>query len=101
MVVSSWRKLNHLVPSPDCTTKNNQIIEWRDARQQPTQAQIDAVLDQNVIDSENNLSEESKFNQDVIKAVGLTMKDFMNEIIAGRIDAITNSELKAKFKSYL
>jgi len=29
------------------------------------------------------------------------MKDFMNEIMAGRTNPITNSELKTKFKSYL
>ena len=44
---------------------------------------------------------DDKFNKDTIKAIGLTMKDFMNEIIAGRVNPIINAELKTKFKSYL
>jgi len=100
-MINLWRKLNHLIPVPKCRCSEDTIVEWTDARTQPTQAEIDAVVDQDVVDSETTNEQESKFNQDVIKAVGLTMKDFMNEIMGGRIDPITNGELKTKFKSYL
>lgn len=68
-----------------------------------------AVMDADIIEYELYISsgqqaddqKEDKFNQDIIKAMGLTMKDFMNEIMAGRTNAITNNELKTKFKTYL
>jgi len=39
----SWRKLNFLVPEPQCRTEDGVITEWTDARPQPTQTEIDAV----------------------------------------------------------
>lgn len=39
----SWRKLNYLVPEPQCRTEEGVVTEWTDSRRQPTQAQIDAV----------------------------------------------------------
>lgn len=47
-----WRKLNHLVPEPQCRTANNQIIAWTDSRTQPTQTEIDAVTDADMVSSE-------------------------------------------------
>ncbi|MDP7623286.1 MAG: hypothetical protein QF436_04200 [Candidatus Woesearchaeota archaeon] len=43
----------------------------------------------------------AKFEIEITKALGLTMKEFMNEIMAGRVDPITNAELETKFKSHL
>lgn len=50
--MNNWRKLNHLVPSPQCKTKNGEIIGWMDERTQPTQEEIDAVQESDVIASE-------------------------------------------------
>ena len=88
------------------TLDGQDIAAWEHPTEpQPSSAQV--LLD--VAEYENYVSggglldaqNEAKFNQDIIKAVGLTMKDFMNEIMGGRIDPITNGELKTKFKSYL
>ncbi len=37
------RKLNHLVPVPDCDTRGDVIEVWRDARPQPSYEDIFAV----------------------------------------------------------
>lgn len=47
-MITYWQKLNHLLPDPQCRTKGNQIIEWTDARPQPTDDEINAVLDADV-----------------------------------------------------
>ena len=104
--VSRWQKLNQLVPNPKCSMREDsqgvlRVTEWKDARSQPSDPVIDAVTEQEVIAIESATMKEKKFNKDIIKAIGLTMKDFMNEIMAGRTNPITNSELKTKFKSYL
>lgn len=41
--MSFWQKLNHLVPEPDCSTRGEEITEWRDVRPQPTNVTINAV----------------------------------------------------------
>jgi len=104
--VSRWQKLNHLVPGPKCSMEEDdqgelQITEWKDARPRPTDIVIDSVTEAEVNDSEEVTKKERKFNKGIVKAMGLTMKYFMNEIMAGRTNPITNSELKTKFKSYL
>ncbi len=43
MIKDGWRKLNYLVPEPQCKTRDGEIIEWTDARRQPTTAEIKAV----------------------------------------------------------
>ena len=55
----SWRKLNYLVPDPDCDTKGGAITEWRDARPQPTDAEIAAV---SIADVEQREQEENEDN---------------------------------------
>ena len=82
------------------------IIAWdHPTISQPSPAQV--ILDIAEYDayvSSGQQAEEEKtasFNKDITKAIGLTMKDFMNEIMAGRVTSITNSELRDKFKSYL
>lgn len=71
----------------------------------PTKTQMDIdVNDYSLYVSSGgqlNDQKEAKFNQDIIRAIGLTMKDYLNEIIAGRTTQIINSELRTKFKSYL
>lgn len=69
---------------------------------QPTLAALDLAVSDSV--ANNTAVDKDKqrvFDGSAIKAMGLTLKTFMNEIMAGRIDAITNAELKAEFKSHL
>ncbi len=44
-----WQKLNYLVTEPKCRMKTIdgelQIVEWKDPRPQPTNAEIDVVSD--------------------------------------------------------
>ncbi len=105
-MITRWHRLNVLIPEPLCRMDEDsdgelQITEWVDDRTQPSDEAIDAVTDQQVTDNIATTAQEDKFNQDIIKAVGLTLKDFCNEIMAGRTKAISNLELKTKFKSYL
>jgi|TARA_Y100000310_G_scaffold79733_1_gene76421 hypothetical protein len=102
------RKIMHLHPTAileeDFLLRNNTIKHWNDAKlgPKPTLAQIDAqVSDVGADVTWQNKEQDGKFNKDIVKAIGLTMKEFMNEIMAGRTTPITNSELKTKFKSHL
>lgn len=45
MTFNDFRKLQYLVPDADCSTRGGEIIEWRDARPQPTYDEINAVED--------------------------------------------------------
>ena len=51
----TWKKLNVLVPEPDCNTEDGAITvvpgTWRDARTEPTQTEIDAVTLQEILDA--------------------------------------------------
>ena len=42
-MVDFYLRLNALVPSPKCRTKNNVIAYWNDERPQPTNEQLAAV----------------------------------------------------------
>jgi hypothetical protein len=56
MAVSNVKKILYLVP--DAIFKNDGfdiVYEWLDQRPQPTQAEIDSVTDQEVIDKENSV----------------------------------------------
>jgi hypothetical protein len=55
----SWRKLNYLVPSPQCKTRDGVVTEWSDARSQPSQAEIDAVDEADVVQSETDAQDSS------------------------------------------
>lgn len=80
------------------------IVFWNTSKlgTEPTLAALDAGVDDATADADNaDKVQDVKFNRDTNKAIGLTMKDFLNEIMAGRTAPITSSELKAKFKSYL
>lgn len=44
-----WKRINHLVPEPQCTTKGDKIIKWTDKRKRPTKAQLEAVDIQSII----------------------------------------------------
>ena len=46
----SWEQINVLVPLPDCDTDGGVITAWRDARPEPTQAEIDAVTQTQIDD---------------------------------------------------
>tara|TARA_Y100000296_G_C5085100_1_gene211988 strand:- start:19 stop:348 length:330 start_codon:yes stop_codon:yes gene_type:complete len=66
----------------------------------PTLASLDAQINDN--DAElDGLNKANNRHFTKIKAIGLTMKEFMNEIMAGRTTPISNSEFKTKFKSHL
>ncbi len=67
-MATKWQKLNFLIPGPQCRTKGDLIFDWIDVRPQPTQIELDAVTDQEVIDSEldteaGNQVEASNFNR--------------------------------------
>ena len=51
-----WQKINYLVPEPDCVTRNEDYdqVEWSDARPIPTQAQIEAVTDNDLRTGEDD-----------------------------------------------
>ena len=84
---------------------NITIPVWNTAKlgAKPTTASLDSqVTDQDALDTEVVAEKDRKFDRnDIIKAMGLTVKYFINETRAGNTTAITNAELKAKFKSYL
>lgn len=109
MNINRWHRLNYLIPNPLCRMKEDknrvlQIVEgsWKDERPQPTDEEIDAVAEQVVVDSEVDTLKDSKFNQDIIKAVVLAMKDYLNESrTLLSLPAITTQEVKAKVKSFL
>ena len=52
MGVGNLRKTLFLVPDADYKYSEEGIEEWYDTRPQPTQAELDVVTDQEVIDSE-------------------------------------------------
>jgi hypothetical protein len=52
MAVGKIRKILHLVPDAVFRNYNDEVVEWLDARPRPTRAQIDAVTDQDVLNSE-------------------------------------------------
>jgi len=69
MTLSRWKKLNHLVPEPKCMmweddNRELQIIEWKDVRQRPSDAQIDAVTEQEVNEGEKDKEVESVVSGD-------------------------------------
>ena len=71
----SWRKLNYLVPNPDCDTKGGAITEWRDARPQPTDEEIAAV---SIADVEQREQEENEDNFRVDDGVRILAKAVWN-----------------------
>jgi hypothetical protein len=88
--MSLWRKLNYLVPDPQCRTKEGVITEWTDARPQPTQAEIDAVSMSDVNDKEKADRKEDKAKTD--KA--------MLETIAN-LTSTPYNDVKALYKTFL
>ena len=78
----SWRKLNHLVPDPQCKTNDGIITEWTDARTQPTDAEIDAV---DIVDVEaaELQKEEDNFNfKDVMITIAKAFHNHENRLRA-------------------
>jgi hypothetical protein len=61
MIISSdFLKLEYLVPNPQCTIVDGEVIDWFDQRPQPTQEELDAVstpeIDAVIEQEENELS---------------------------------------------
>lgn len=67
MAISKVRKILYLVPNAVFRNYEDKVIEWLDQRPQPTQAEINAVTDQMVVDSEED--------SEVTKTVGIDKKD--------------------------
>lgn len=65
MAVGKVRKILYLVPDAIFRNYEDEVVEWLDPRPQPSQSEIDAVTDQNVIDSE--LETEANKSIDVSK----------------------------------
>lgn len=63
----SWRALNYLVPEPDCDTRNGVVTVWRDARPQPSDAEIAAVQEADIVAAE--LEQQALDLSDVKRAV--------------------------------
>ncbi len=57
-ITDMWRKLNHLVPEPQCSTRGNNITEWHDTRTMPTYDELAAVLIADVEVSEQDVADE-------------------------------------------
>ena len=74
-----WRKLNYLVPEPDCDTDDNAITEWRDARPQPTDTEINAVNLSDVQAKEDNDKEERGEFKDAIIQITKAMRLIANK----------------------
>ncbi len=51
---SLWQKINYLVPDPQCRTRGNEITEWSDSRAQPTDAELNAVQQSDIRESEKD-----------------------------------------------
>lgn len=108
-----YNKIKHLYPTAldtDFELRDNSdgagvfIKEWNTIKlgAKPPLASLDEAVDDATADATaEDKQRDRKFDTDTTKAMGLTMKDFMNEIIAGRVATITNAEMKTKFKSYL
>jgi hypothetical protein len=96
----SWRKLNVLVPNPDCSTKDGEITEWRDVRPQPTTEEIEAVTNQMVEDSELDTEAGGALNiSKVDKLLFLVNFDQENRlrVLEGRTN-VTKAQYKTALK---
>jgi len=74
-----WRKLNYLIPDPDCDTNDNAITEWRDARPQPTDAEINAVNLSDVQAKEDNDKEDRGEFPNVIIQIAKALRLIVNK----------------------
>lgn len=52
MAIGKVRKILYLVPGAIFENYEDKVVRWLDARSQPTQAEIDVVTEQQVLDSE-------------------------------------------------
>ncbi len=69
----------------------------------PTLAELDTRVDDATANATaTDKEKDAKFNTAIIKAMGLTFKDYINELRAiESLPPITNQELRIKVKSYL
>lgn len=68
MSVGKVRKILHLVPDAIFINYEDEVVDWLDARPQPSQAELDIVTDAEVLESELdkeavNQIETKKFNR--------------------------------------
>jgi hypothetical protein len=94
------RKILYLVPNAKCRNYEGEIVEWLDSRSQPSQAEIAAVVEQDVVDSEEDIVKEKEFDKSVY-AMGETFRFFINDVIRNRKQTITEIEIKEQFKLHL
>ena len=78
----TWRQLNNLVPDPQCRTKDGVVTEWNDARPQPSQADIDAVLESDMIVVENQKREDNFDFDGVMVTIAKAFHNHENRIRA-------------------
>ncbi len=105
-------KIFHLYPSAIATDFRLEddgtgviLKEWNTSKLgvKPTLADLDAQVDDatantSMVERDKN----EKFNKDTIKALALTMKDYLNELRAiEALSPLTNQEVKDKIISYL
>ncbi len=78
------QKLNVLVPNADCDTAGDSIVDWRDARPQPADADVlavaDATAEANAVDLQKDAVADELLASDIrlVRALGLTILDELN-----------------------
>lgn len=66
-----WRRLNYLVPEPQCATFGDEydLIQWTDARSCPSETELQNVTEAQLVDAE--LDEEINTKIDTDRAIKL------------------------------
>ena len=61
-----WRRLNCLIPDPDCRTFGEEydLIQWTDLRPLPSESELSAITEAVIIDAELNAEIDSKIETD-------------------------------------
>lgn len=77
-----FRKLNFLVPDPQCKTVDNAIVEWSDTRARPTDDEINAIDMADVEAKEAEDLEEKMEIPDVHVVIAKGLLDHENRIRA-------------------
>ena len=99
-----WKRLNYLVPEPQCRTRDGEIFEWKDTRPQPTEAALLAV-DLAVADTaREDKEDDERVNSGVgiEKALMRLLFNYNNRIriLEGEV-AINRGQFNAEIKSLI
>jgi hypothetical protein len=66
IIPSLWSKINVLVPAPICWTQGDEYdsIIWKDGRSKPTVMELQAITEQEILDSQLDQSAENTITGD-------------------------------------